>query len=253
MRIIILLFLGASLFFSKNKNDDQFVKKCLQPTVSVINKKNKTTGTAFVVKSERLNNNLYCNIAISCEHVTANKLYISIHEYTDTYFHAGESLVPALTLAKNKDNDVSILMFLTKNKMPTSNMKFDKNLKLRQKVFTVGCGLGDSPRFSEGYITELTPSKNNLKNIRTSVCVVPGDSGSALFTEDYEVIGIANYIKAMTNNQDKFPVTNISNFKSIQLIEKLFKNEKFDFVFSSSKCPDFINDYLWLCDAEYGF
>lgn len=237
----------------KKPNQDEFVKKCIKPTVTIINKKAQSTGTGFVVRSQEIAPDLYCNVILSCEHVTANKLFVVTHEYQDQYFHIDEKIQNAITLGKNKDYDISVIMFLSKYKFDEVKLSFDKNLKLKQKVFTVGCGLGDNPRFSDGYITDLTPSKNNLQNIRTSVCMVPGDSGAALFDENNNAIGIANFIRTMTRDNEKFPVPNISNFKSIQLFEKIFKNGKYDFIFEKSKMPMFLSDYLWLSEYEFIF
>jgi S1-C subfamily serine protease len=250
MRIFIILSFLSSFFFIKKPNQDEFLKKCISPTVTIINKKAQTTGTGFIVRSKEIAPNLFCNIILSCEHVTANKLFACIHEYEDSYFHKNEKIQSAITIGKNKDYDISVLMFISKIKLNEAKLSFDKNLKLKQKVFTVGCGLGDNPRFSDGYITDLTPSKNNLQNIRTSVCMVPGDSGAALFNENNEVIGIASFIRTMTRDNKQFPVPNISNFKSIQLFEKIFKDGKYDFIFEQSKMPLFLSDYLWLTDSE---
>lgn len=229
---------------------EEFVDKCLLPTCTIVNKKNQTTGTGFVIKSQKIDENTFSNIMLSCEHVVSNKFHVAIHEYSDVYFYSKHQIVPAICLAKSKEHDISIIMFVTNKELKTSTLSFDKNLKLRQKVFTFGCGLGDTPRFSEGQITELSPSKYNLQNIRTSVCMVPGDSGGALFNENNEVIGVANSIKVMGEG---VPVTNISVFKSIQLFEKLYKNEKYEFVFSNSKMPNFLYEYLWLYDSEIGY
>jgi len=250
MRIILFLFAITPFLWKKPIVKDDFVDKCLLPTCTIVNKKSQTTGTGFVIKSKKIDENNYSNVMISCEHVVANRLHVAIHEYSDVYFYSGHNIVPAICVAKSKEHDISILMFNSTKEIKTAKISFAKDLKLKQKVSTFGCGLGDTPRFSEGQITELAPSKNNLQSIRTSVCMVPGDSGGALFNEQNEVIGIANSIKVIGQNT---PVTNISTFKSIQLLEKLYKNQKYDFVFNESKMPSFLFEYLWLNDSEIGY
>ena len=205
MRIIIFLFLSIPFLWKQPIKKDAFIDECLLPTCTIVNKKTQTIGTGFTIRSKKINDDLYANIMLSCEHVVANKIYVAIHEYTDVHFHSGHKLVPAICLTKSKEHDISILMFLSKKQMKTSKLSFDKNLTLRQKVFSFGCGLGDTPRFSEGVITELNPSKYNLQSIRTSVCMVPGDSGGPLFNEQNEVIGIANSIKVL--GEEKNPIT----------------------------------------------
>lgn len=251
MRFMIYFGLILSFLFSKNKKDDEFVTKCVHPIVRTINLKDNTTGTAFVVKSEKCDNNYYKNIAISCEHGSANKFVVAIQNYNDQFYYDSEHMVPAILLGKNAEYDLSILMFLSDRKMKCAEMNFSTNFKLREKVFSVGCGLKDSARFSDGVITGLMPSKKSLVNIRTTICMVPGDSGGPLFNSNYEVIGVANNIKTMTNNNQNFPVTNISTFKSIDLIQKLFKNGKFDFIFENKELPSFLSDYLWVSDLEF--
>lgn len=250
MQFVIYFGFILSFLFPKNKNDDEFIKKCIHPVVRTINTNSNSTGTAFVVKSELCDGKYYKNIAISCEHGSISKFKIGIQNYNDQFYYDSEELVHAILLGKNVDHDLSVLMFLSDRKMKCAEMNFTTNFKLREKVFGVGLGLKDSARFSDGVITGLAPSRRSLINIRTTICMVPGDSGGPLFNSDYQVIGVANNIKTMNNNNQSYPVTNISTFKSIDLIQKLFKNGKFDFIFEDKELPSFLSDYLWVTDLE---
>lgn len=252
MRIILFLGMVLSLLKLKAPDNDEFLKKCLYPTVTVINPKSKTTGTAFVIRSEKIDDKNYINISLSCNHVVSPKMLTQIHSYSDSYFYDSETTRNSLTIGSNKENDISVIMFLSNEKLKEASISYRNDFKLREKVFIVGCGLTDSPRFSEGVITQLSPNKQGLKDIRTSVCMVPGDSGSALFDEKNNVIGIANSIKTMGHDDNQFPVTNISVFKSIRLYKSIFTSDKYDFIYEKKKLPVFLADYLWLSDSEYG-
>jgi S1-C subfamily serine protease len=252
MRIITLILALASLWFSQSKKPDEFFDKCLYPTVSIINKIEGKTGTGVIVKSSKLPNDNYINTVFSCEHIHNKKLIIQQYIYNEKEYVAGTKEYPAITTSVSKTNDISIIHFISKNKMKYAEIDYSKNNHLRDEVFSIGCGLGDYPRFTDGKINGLKPSRKELSDIRTNVCMVPGDSGGPLYNSKYKIFGIANSIRSIQSDKGGFPVTNISLFKSVNLFQTSFNNHKNKFVFEDSNhYPQIIIDYLYLSDAEY--
>lgn len=252
MRLILLSSLFAYLLSSWiSPTEDKFLKKCLYPTVAVVNTKKDATGTGIVVKSIPVQKDVFFNVVLSCEHIVNTKLNIAEHIYENRYFNNKLRLQNAITVAKSKEFDISIIVFLSENKLPIADVKYDHYFKLKEEVFHVGCGLSGSPRLSEGKVTDISTNRNDINAIRTSICMVPGDSGGALFNSNNQVVGIANSIKTLETNGITVPVTNISYFKPTQLFTKCFKKEDFDFLYTNDNFPSLIKDYLWLSEVEY--
>lgn len=252
MRLIFLASLFAYFISQwKSPNEEKFLSKCLYPTVTIINPKKSVTGTGVIVKSKKINDNQYCNIVFSCEHVINNRVQVAEHIYEEIYFNNKISRRNAYTLAKNEEFDISILIFLSDKQMPVADVIYDNYFKLRDEVFLIGCGLSGSPRFSDGKVTDMATNRKNLHYIGSSVSMVPGDSGGPLFNKDYKVVAIANAIKTTDHNGINIPITNISFFKPTQLFPKCFSKDEFDFVYSNDNFPPIIMDYLWLLATEY--
>jgi S1-C subfamily serine protease len=253
MRIITLILTLASLWFSQSKKPDEFFDKCLYPTVGIVNKIEGKTGTGVIIQSTELPNNIYLNTVFSCEHIHNKKLIIQEYLYDQKEYASGIKEFPAVTTSISETNDISIINFISKRKMKCAEVDFSKNNHLRDEVFSVGCGLGDYPRYTDGKINGLQPSKKDLSDIRTNVCMVPGDSGGPLFNNKYKVFGIANSIRNIKLENNNFPVTNISVFKSVNLFQTSFNNHKNKFIFEySNNYPQIIIDYLYVSDVEYG-
>lgn len=252
MRLILLSsFFAYLISLPTLKKEEVFLKNCLYPTITVINKTKESTGTGVCVQSHKISNNLYFNVLLSCEHVVSPKLILAEHIYENKFYTDKMYMHEAITLDKSKESDISIIVFISQKKMHNADVDFDANLKLKDEVFLIGCGLSGPPRFSDGKITEIGPSKINTNQIRTTVCMVPGDSGGPLYNKENKLIGIANSIKTLEHRGINHPIPAISYFKSIKLFDKLYNKPEYDFVFGKQKCPPIIIDYLWLSDIKY--
>lgn len=254
MRLLLLASFFAYLISQwKNPEEEKFLKKCLYPTVTIINPKKSATGTGVIVKSKQINNNLYFNIVFSCEHVVNSRLQVAEHIYDEIYFNNKIRRHNAFTVAKNDESDISIILFMSEKPMPVADVIYDNYFKLRDEVFLVGCGLSGSPRLSDGKVTDMMLTRDNMNHLRTTVTMVPGDSGGPLYNKDKKLVGIANSIRTLEQNGLNIPVTNISFFKPTQLFPKCFKKEEFDFVYTNDNFPPIIMNFLWLSELEYQY
>lgn len=236
--------------FAFCQSDDEYLSKCHYPTVLVVSDQ-KSSGTGFIVKSLKYNDNLYLNIVFSCEHIlTADSIEINSIEYQDKWYTKNQTKNKAIELAKDKDDDISILAYLSNKKMNEVLLDWDHTPDLHENVFSIGFGLSEPARYAEGKITGISESIQKLENYRTSIFIVPGDSGGPLFHKN-KVIGIVQGIKKFDIEGKSYAANSISLFKSIKLFKKLLNQnkEKLDFIFDDKKTkPSIIIDYLEMSD-----
>ncbi len=94
--------------------------------------------------------------------------------------------------AINKDLDISIGCFYTKEEMSTAKLDMQPKIFMGNEVFKTGCGLAEEPRLDYGKITLI--KKGSSPQLRTSIMTIQGDSGGPVFHE-YKVIGLIAFIK----------------------------------------------------------
>jgi S1-C subfamily serine protease len=218
----------------------------------IINKERNVSGSAVVYKSIKNSNDGYINIALSCEHVCDSIMTFNTFSYKDKKYVNKKEEGPCIALVKDKDEDIAIIAFLSKEKMNEVDTQFEFNLDLLQEVYAVGCGLSESPRFTEGKITALTPEAKNISNIRTNVPIVPGDSGCGLFSKDNRLIGISNSIRKLDFNGISYPIEGISNFKPLSLFKTKFDTSHSKALLERNTPPKLIFDYLWIINSQIG-
>jgi hypothetical protein len=252
MRLISLLALIMGFYYQASQNQN-FIDYNLKPTVQIVNLSKTTTGSAVVIKSDKIADNLYYNIAFSCEHVMSPKVNVITYKYKRQRFSQESDRLPAMMLATNKDDDVSILAFFSNSQQATCKTDYTNDVNLLDEVTAVGCGLSEHPRFTEGKITGIGPDQENMSFIRTTVPLVPGDSGCGLYNKQKYLIGISNSIRKMEHNGMQYPVEGISGFKPLSLLKKNFDSKKFDFVFKNKQIPPIAASYLWLLSSEFQY
>lgn len=216
--------------------DKQLHNKCLYPTVLI--KGGDHGGTGFIVRSDFIKNGVYHNVAVTCGHIISDhtSYTVNIANYTNWSSFNGYTTYPARVYCKNKDMDLAVLLFISKEKLPVVELAFHEKLYIGNEIFRIGCGLLDEPRLDYGKITSLKTTVNeHIKDVaRTSVHTIFGDSGSPVFY-DYRVIGITQAIRSVKS----FPLTGISYFIPIERLKNWNKSENngLNFIYTNKKLP----------------
>ena len=110
-------------------------------------------------------------------------------------FTNGES-INAEVVGRDTQNDVAVLKLTKSPSFQSREMKFGDSSMVRMgdKVFTIGYPstqiLGTKPKYSEGVISAVTGIQDNPTMFQTTVPILPGSSGSPLFNENGEVVGL---------------------------------------------------------------
>jgi S1-C subfamily serine protease len=246
---LLTFFLSSSVVFSQSP-EEKLYEQCLQPTIRLIAPKERSVGTAFVVRSE-LHGNVYRNAAITAAHcTTCSKYFVNIPSYDSKGKLLKYITVPAFIYAMEQDDDLAIVLFETEDKLATTEWDFSHSLKYGEKVFHFGFGLGDDARLDDGKVTAVS-SRNYKNKIRTNVYTVGGDSGGPLFNQNNKVIGICQSVRCDAG----ILYHNISFYTPVQCLKSWdeLTNNAFSFVYNSkAKMPRMAFIMLSLDQYEIG-
>jgi S1-C subfamily serine protease len=188
-----LLLLSTSPVFSGDA-PEKLLRQTLKPVVKLVDNEGGH-GTAFVVRSELVGEK-YRNVAITCQHITAESSEFSVYvmSYDKNGKLMGFTRYPATVYAHSQEKDLAVVLFESKDRLEVAKLAlFSYQLKFGEPVKRVGFAMADDPCFDDGKITGVytrTPAMNKGL-IRTSCCILPGDSGGPLFNKHNEVIGVA--------------------------------------------------------------
>lgn len=198
------------------------LEKCLYPVVLVESIKSKSTGTGFIVKSQKVNEK-YINLCLSCSHILdSDDIAISTSDYKKPFSFKSFKKYNGLVINKDKKFDISIISFLSDYKYSEVEIDMEYKPELRDSVFTIAHGMADPARYSEGIVSSVDDDK---KEISTSVGMLLGDSGGPLFHQN-KVVGIANAMKAYKIGKITIPLNHFSIYKHISGSKKLLEDSK---------------------------
>jgi S1-C subfamily serine protease len=216
-----LLFTLTSRFSTKaDEPDIELHKKCLYPTVRVENE--GSGGTGVIVRSDRVGDKEYRNVAITCAHVihplSRYKVRVPTYEEWSTFVEFED--YPCRVYGKNEDADLTVLLFTTPRPMPVATFGFRESLYIGTDVYHIGCGLGPEPRLDYGKITSLGSKieGHSAKAYRTSMNMVPGDSGGPVFHK-HRLVGFSQAIKVLCFRGFPTPITHISYIIPVERVK----------------------------------
>jgi len=166
-----LLKRGASLGASEGGAEEIF--EMLVPSIVFI-ETNGGTGSGVVIAPSLV----YTNV-----HVISSASYINVYAEGKKY--------RATVLAADAERDACILNVNTSSLKPIKGTRFFAELKIGEKVYTLGNPKGLKHTFSDGLISQ---KRLNFENygavIQTTAPIAPGSSGGGLFDSQGRLIGI---------------------------------------------------------------
>lgn len=227
----------------------QYSQNCLQPVVLLQNSTKEASGSAVIIQSTQIDKDNYLNIILSCEHVFKFSMIATTMKHNEGFIES-DSTYTVQPIYLSEDKDLSLAAFISDKQLSKAVLDMDSIPTIKDQVFNIGCGLGDPPRYSEGIITGLGPTKKDFSSIQTSIYIVPGDSGSPLFYKN-KIIGISSFIKSYSRDGRTYAANGLSVFKSTKLIRQILSSPKYDFILDDKKNhPRVLSDYIWLKDAK---
>lgn len=215
MKKLIATFFIFTFFITTvyaQKEPENLYISCLHPTVCIVDMKNETGGSGFIVRSTKYGNK-YRNSLITAEHTVESNgpFFVKIFKYKAQAEIESDKTYPLFMYALEPKNDMAIGVFESDEKMPTVKINFDHKTFMGSNIFHIGFGMMDDARIDYGQITQIkTLNPSIFKGlIRTNAYSMIGDSGGPLFqNDDLKVIGICRAIRKhkdqLMNHQSYF-------------------------------------------------
>lgn len=203
----ILLFLAIapsyvcpSEVFSDEPNKTLH-NKCVYP--SVIVKGQDSFGTGVIVRSEKMSDEQYRNVVVSCAHCFQHRGFyrIGVPKFEEWSTFKGYDYYKAYVYSIDKQKDLAVILFESKKPVHVAELDFESRLYIGSDLMHVGCGMGDEHRVDFGKVTSVRskiPGSPITDAIRTSVYSIPGDSGGPVFHKN-KVIGITQAIRGKSD------------------------------------------------------
>ncbi len=169
-------------------------------TVNVLQKDGSTfTGTGFVVTPH--------GTIITSGHVLHNALYINIS------FPNGTTSGEALVLARHPNVDLALLQIAARQ-LPTVTLADNPTVQPGQTITVIGNPRRLQNTVTSGLISQIRPQKDGSVWLQISAPISPSSSGSPVFNENAEVIGVAFASFQGEGNQNlnfAIPISDVKN------------------------------------------
>jgi len=148
----------------------------------------KGSGTGLILSSN--------GYLVTNNHVVEQASYI----YADIHREGSSKTYEARVVMKDEGNDLCILKVEPSEGFPANiDYGFASSTLIApgSSVFTLGyplalSGMGQEPKFTDGRISSKTGYNNAINSFQTTIPVQPGNSGSPVFNEKGELVGIIN-------------------------------------------------------------
>ena len=149
----------------------------------------KSTGSGFFISTG--------GYIVTNNHVIedANKIQVEVNE------RGSPKSYNATVIQTDKDNDVAILKINDDAFKPLASLDYSfiesGSADVGSSVFTIGfpyalSGMGKDAKFTDGKISSKTGYNGSISCYQTTVPIQPGSSGSPLFNDKGQLIGIMN-------------------------------------------------------------
>ena len=176
---------------NEEKNIIEIYEKTLPSIVSIEAEIDKGTsgGTGCIISKN--------GIILTSSHVIESAKNIEVTTHSGKTYNA-----KILAILKNK-NDLALIQIDTKEDLLLSKFGNSDNIKVGQRVLTIGCPFGFKDTLTTGIISRVDFERNK---IQTDAAINPGCSGGPLLNLKGEIIGINQSIYNPDNNRSNIGI-----------------------------------------------
>ncbi len=176
---------------AEEKNIIEIYERTLPSIVSIEADIDKGTsgGTGCVINQN--------GVILTSSHVIENAKNITVTTYSGKTYSA-----KILAILKNK-NDLALIKIDTKEKLPLAIFGNSNDIKVGQRVLTIGCPFGFKDTLTTGIVSRIDHQRNK---IQTDAAINPGCSGGPLLNLKGEIIGINQSIYNPDNNRSNIGI-----------------------------------------------
>jgi len=136
-------------------------------------------------------------VILTSSHVIENSKNIKVTTNSGKNYQA-----KIIALLKNK-NDLALIKIDTKEDLQLSKFGDSNDIKVGQRVLTIGCPFGFNNTLTTGIISRIDNERNK---IQTDAAINPGCSGGPLLNLKGEIIGINQSIYNPDNNRSNIGI-----------------------------------------------
>ncbi len=192
--LIIFLFNSSFSFEYSSLEEKDFItvyEKTLPSIVAIEADIDRGTsgGTGCIVSKDGL--------ILTSSHVVENSKNIKVTTVSGKDYNA-----KVLAILKNK-NDLALIKINTKENLQLSKFADSNEIKVGQRVLTIGCPFGFNNTLTTGIISRIDKERNK---IQTDAAINPGCSGGPLLNLKGEIIGINQSIYNPDNNRSNIGI-----------------------------------------------
>ena len=193
---ILMIFIVNSTFgfeysSEEEKNFINVYEKTLPSIVSIEADLDRGTsgGTGCVVSKT--------GVILTSSHVIEKAKSIRVTTHSGREYKA-----KVLAILKNQ-NDLALIKIDTKEDLPLAKFADSSDIKVGQRVLTIGCPFGFKDTLTIGIISRIDFVRNK---IQTDAAINPGCSGGPLLNLKGEIIGINQAIYNPDNNRSNIGI-----------------------------------------------
>jgi len=175
----------------EEKSIIEIYEKTLPSIVSIEAEIEKGTsgGTGCIISKS--------GMILTSSHVIEQARNITVTTYSGKSYNA-----KVIAILKNK-NDLAIIKIETTENLPLAKFGNSSDVKVGQRVLTIGCPFGFKDTLTTGIISRIDKQRNK---IQTDAAINPGCSGGPLLNLKGEIIGINQSIYNPDNNRSNIGI-----------------------------------------------
>jgi len=117
--------------------------------------------------------------------------------------HSGRNYKASIVAVLKNKNDLALIKIEPKEDLPLSKFGNSDEVKVGQRVLTIGCPFGFKDTLTTGIISRIDYERNK---IQTDAAINPGCSGGPLLNLKGEIIGINQSIYNPDNNRSNIGI-----------------------------------------------
>jgi S1-C subfamily serine protease len=164
---------------------------------------------------------------------------VEVMAYKNRSTITARTTAEAEIMAYNEKRDVALLRLKANQEFPFVAKLLPaeqaREVHIFDKLFVVGCGLGQPPFPTDGMLTGKDVQIDYMPYWQTSAPSIYGNSGGAVFlARTLEMMGIPSRISVSGGMFGRDAITHIGYFCPPQEIQKFLADEGFHFIYDSS-------------------
>lgn len=164
---------------------------------------------------------------------------VETFEYDFTSRVIGGTSYQAEIMCYDKDRDLALLRLKTRKEFPNVAKMYsygkETELTCFMPVVNVGCGLGQKPVMTFGYLSGFGYEIDNEEFTLISAASIFGNSGGATFLEETgELLGVPSRISVIFSGWSSNPITHLGYSIPVWEVYRFLEDQVFNFIFDES-------------------